>query len=222
MRALHGIDAEAEIVAGIAAEIALEIDREIIDDLRTNATLHSTFDISAVPVGAIYGPLYWYRNLVTNLSRCSNAIHKNTLRGPANFMVTSPEVSAYIEQLETHGDFRPLYAAGSSDAHGAVEQPHSFGVYKIGTIASKWVVYKDTFFPTTAVGSGSGYGDILMGYKGQNWIDAGYVWAPYVPLQITATFLDPNDFQHRKGVRTRYAKKLVREEFYQRVRVSGL
>lgn len=186
---------EAEIVAGVAAEIALEIDREIIDDLRTAASLHSSFDISAVPSGSAYGPLYWYRNLITNMTRCSNAIHKATLRGPANFAITSPEVSAYIEQLETHGDFRPIYAAGSSDAKAPAEQPHQFGVYKLGTIASKYVVYKDTFFPTVNAGSGSGYGDILMGYKGQNWIDAGFVWAPYVPLQLTAT-LDQRRVEH--------------------------
>ena len=220
LRALHGVDAEAEIVAGIASEIALEIDREIIDDLRIAATLDSTFNLQSVPAGVT--PLHWYRNLVTNLTVASNRIHKDSLRGAANFCVTSPEVSAYIEQLETHGDFRPLYASGSSDARGPVEQPHEFGVYKIGTISSKYMVYKDTYFPVTSPGSGSGFGDILMGYKGSNWIDTGYCWAPYVPLQITATFLDPNDFQNRKGMRTRYAKKLLRSEFYRKVRVTGL
>jgi len=83
-------------------------------------------------------------------------------------------------------------------------------------------MYKDPFYPVTNAGSGSGTGDILMGYKGNTFIDAGYVWAPYVPLQVTATFLDPNDFQFRKGLRTRYAKKMVRSEFYGRVLVSGL
>ena len=221
LKAFHGIDAEAEIVAGVAAEIALELDREIIMDLYKNSALFTpSFNLSAIPAGS--PELFHIRSLVTTLTRASNAIHKSSLRGPANWLVTSPEVSSIIEQLETHGDFRPVFSAPDAQTGAAVEQPHGFSVYKVGTLASKYTLYKDPYFPVTGAGSGAGVGDILMGYKGQNFIDAGYVWAPYVPLQVTATFLDPADFTLRKGLRTRYALKLLRSEFYRRVRVINL
>lgn len=222
LKAFHGIDAEAEIVAGIAAEIALELDREIIEDLHAQATGFSgTF--AASPVPAYHTQVDHYRNIITEITRGSNRIHKNSLRGPANFLVTSPDVSSLIEQLETHGDFRPVVAAPNSDTLAPVEAPHTFGVYKVGTLSSKYVLYKDPFFTVNGTpGSGSANGDILLGYKGNTFIDAGYVWAPYVPLQVTATFLDPDDFQFRKGMRTRYAKRMVRSEFYGVVTVTGL
>lgn len=220
LKAFHGIDAEAEVVAGIAAEIALELDREIIEDLRAGATGYTGTWSASVP--ANLNQVEHYRSIITEFSKASNRIHKNSLRGPANFMVTSPDVAAIIEQLETHGDFRPIYNGPNKDATAAVEGPHTFGVFKFGTLSNKWTAYKDPFFPAVNVGSGSGYGDVLMGYKGNSFIDAGYVWAPYVPLQVTATFLDPNDFQFRKGLRTRYARKLVRSEFYGRVRVTNM
>lgn len=224
LKAFHGIDAEAEVVAGIAAEISLELDREIIEDLRVGGTgyVSSTpFNVNATPVAG-QTKLDVIRDLVTEITKASNRIHKATLRGPANFLVTGPDASAYIEQLETHGDFRPLYNAATQGTRDPVEGPLTFGVYKVGTLSSKYVLYKDPFYPVVNPGSGSGTGDILIGYKGNTFIDAGYVWAPYVPLQVTATFLDPNDFQFRKGLRTRYAKKMVRSEFYGRVLLTGL
>ena len=93
------------------------------------------------------------------------------------------------------------------------ESPQTFGVQKIGTLHQKWIVYKDPYFPSNK---------ILLGYKGSSFLDAGFVWAPYVPLQMTATFLDPQDFSFRKGMRTRYAKKMVRSEFYGVVTVNNL
>jgi hypothetical protein len=222
LKAFHGIDAEAEIVAGIAAEIALELDREIIEDLRVGATGYSG-SFAASPVPAYHTQIDHYRNILTEITKMSNKIHKASLRGPANFLVTSPEVSSIIEQLETHGDFRPIYAAASSDTRAPAEQPHTFGVQKIGTLSSKYICYKDPFFPVSSnVGSGNGSGQILGGYKGSTFIDAGYVWAPYIPLQSSATFLNPEDFTFVKGMRTRYAKKLVRSEFYGIVNVTGL
>jgi hypothetical protein len=221
LKAFHGIDAESEIVAGVAAEIALELDREIINDLYNAATVYPrTFDYGTIPPGS--DEIHHIRSIITVLTSASNAIHKDSLRGPANFLVTGPDVGAILEQLETHGDFRPITAAPNEDTRAPVEQPHTFGVYRFGTLASKYICYKDPYFQVTNPGSGSGSGDILMGYKGSTFIDAGYCWSPYIPLQITATFLDPADFVMRKGLRTRYATKLLRSEFYRRVRVIGL
>jgi hypothetical protein len=220
LKAFHGIDAESEIVSGVAAEIALELDREIIMDLYNGAALFPRqFDVTTIPTAT--PEIFHLRSLITTLTMASNTIHKSSLRGPANFMVTGPDVSTFIEQLETHGDFRPVFSA-STGSDAQIENPHTFGVYKVGTLASKYVVYKDPYFPVTNPGSGTGTGDILMGYKGSTFIDAGYVWAPYVPLQITATFLDPSDFVMRKGMRTRYATKMVRPEFYRKVRVVNI
>jgi len=139
LKAFHGIDAESEIVAGVAAEIALELDREIIMDIYNNAALYpKQFDLVNVPTAT--PEIFHIRSLVTVLTGASNSIHKSSLRGPANWMVTGPDVSAIIEQLETHGDFRPVFSAStSSDIN--IEQPHTFGVYKVGTLASKYVTY---------------------------------------------------------------------------------
>lgn len=223
LKAFHGLDAEAELVAGIAAEIALELDREIITDLHNNNTGYTGSWNAGSPTAGFYNSsIDWYRQLITVITQGANRIHKNSLRGPANFMVTSPDISALFEQLTTHGDFRPAVAPPEADPYSPVQQPHTFGVYYVGTVSAKYALYKDPFFPVTNPGTGSGTGDILLGYKGQTFLDAGYVWAPYIPLQVTATFLDPNDFQFRKGLRTRYATKMVRSEFYGEVNVTGL
>lgn len=208
-----GLDAEAELVAGLASEIALEIDREIIQDIRAGslASNLASFD-AAVPATGL-SQLDHYRTLITIFTKLSNRIHRLGIRGPANWAVVSPEVSTIVEQLGTHGDFRPIYAPMNGETNAAPEQPQSFGVYKIGTLSNKWMVYKDVKFQAN---------EALLGYKGQNFVDAGYVFAPYVPLQVTATFLDPDNFQFRKAMRTRYAKKMVRPELYGRVIFSNL
>jgi len=218
LKALHGIDGESEIVAAVASNIALELDREIVEDLYKGSTVYpATFNISTPPTAT--PEIFHIRNLITFMSRCSNSIHRQTQRGPANWAITSPAISAYLEQLEMHGDFRPVFAGADGEK---IEQPHAYGTYKLGTLSSKWMLFKDTFFPVNNEGSGSGVGDILMGYKGNSFIDAGYVYAPYVPLQITSTFLNPDNLKNIKAFRTRYATKMLRSEFYQRVRVTGL
>jgi len=212
LKAFHGIDAEAELVAALAAEISLEIDREMIMDLYNGATGGTeTWDYAGAAAGV--SEIDWIRTIVTVLSRLSNKIYKQSLRGAANFIVTSPDVASVFEQLGTHGDFRSIFAPANAETFVAPESPQTFGVQKIGTLHQKWIVYKDPYFPSNK---------ILLGYKGSSFLDAGFVWAPYVPLQMTATFLDPQDFSFRKGMRTRYAKKMVRSEFYGVVTVNNL
>jgi hypothetical protein len=217
LRAFHGLDAETEIVSAVAQEIALEIDREIINDLFLSSTgTTATFD--RVPPAGI-NELDHLRSLITTLATVSNLIHKKTLRAPANWIVTSPEVSALLTQLQSHGDFRPLWVSGGASVQGPADMPRpivqhgQFGIYKTGTLSNKWLVYEDPFFNRD---------QMLIGLKGGSYLDAGYVWAPYIPLQVTPTFLDPNDFSFRKGLRTRYAKKVLRSEFYGQVRILNL
>lgn len=217
LRAFHGLDAETEIVSAVAQEIALEIDREIIQALFASSTgTTGTFD--RVPPAGI-SELDHLRSMLTVLANVSNLIHKKTLRAPANFIVTSPEVSALFAQLTTHGDFRAAFTSGGDSPYGPADLPRpltqhgQFGIYKVGTLQNKWVVYEDPFFSRD---------QILIGLKGSSYLDAGYVWAPYIPLQVTPTFLDPNDFSFRKGLRTRYATKLLRPEYYGQVRVLNL
>jgi hypothetical protein len=212
LKAFHGLDAEAELVAGLASEIALEIDREIIQDIRAGALSSNLGTFNAtVPAGLT--SVEHYRTLLTVLTKISNRIHRLGIRGPANWVVTSPEVSTIIEQLGTHGDYRPIFAPTTSERGAPAEQPQNFGVYRMGTLQNKWTVYKDVKFQAA---------EALIGYKGQNFVDAGYVFAPYIPLQTTATFLDPNNFQFRKAMRTRYAKKMVRPELFGRVTFTNL
>lgn len=211
LKALHGVDAEQELVAGVGSELALEMDREVIEDLRLGATGGSaTFDLQ-VPSGV--RDVEHYRGMLTPLTLLSNQIGKNTLRGPANFSVMSYDAAAYIEQLQTHGFFRPIFAAGNAEAMAPAEAPQTWGIMKMGTIQSRLMSYKDPFIAAD---------EVVVGFKGNSFVDAGYVWAPYVPLQVTATFLDPNDFKFRKGLRTRYSKLLCRSEFYAKLKLLNL
>lgn len=223
LRSLHGIDAETELVAGISQEIALELDRDILDQLfAASATTTSTFDFT-VPAGI--SEVDHIRSVLTRMSAVSFLIHKKTLRAPANWFVTSPEVSAKIVQLQTHGDYQPPWLSGMGPAmpggaayDGSVVPPsygpissHQ-GIIKLGPVANKWYGYQDPFFR---------FNQIMLGLRGQSYLDAGFVFSPYVPLQMTPTFLDPEDQTYRKGMRTRYATKLLRSEWYGRVTITG-
>ena len=217
LRAFHGLDAETEMVSAVAQEMALEIDREIINELFQNSTTTTaTFD-RTVPAGI--SEVDHLRAIITQIATVSNLIHRRTLRAPANFIVTSPEISALMAQLTTHGDFRPLWTSDGGSPYGAADMPRpltqhgQYGIYKVGTLMNKWQVYEDPFFSRD---------QMLIGLKGSSFLDAGYVWAPYIPLQVTPTFLDPSDFSFRKGMRTRYAKKLLRPEYYGQLRVMNL
>jgi hypothetical protein len=222
LRAMHGMDAETELVTGISQEVALELDREILMDLLSIATL--TTDVWDRQVTAGISELEHLRSLITVISKVSNQIHKKTLRSPANFVVTSPEIAALLSQMSTHIDYRPIYSTGFADSPVAptdtvVVAPSygritsNFGVTRVGTLMNRWSVYQDPYFPTNK---------ILVGLRGDSYMDAGYVWAPYVPLEMTDTFLHPDDQGYRKGLRTRYAKKALRNEFYGTITVKNL
>ena len=217
LRAFHGLDAETEIVSAVAQEIALEIDRDIIQQLFAASTGTTGTFSRTVPAGV--NELDHLRSMITQISVVSNAIHKKTLRAPANFIVTSPDISALLSQLTTHGDFRPLFVSGGESPFGPADMPRpltqhgQFGIYKVGTLMNKWVIYEDPFFSRDMM---------LIGLKGSSYLDAGFVWAPYIPLQVTPTFLDPSDFSFRKGLRTRYATKLLRSEYYGQLRITGM
>lgn len=210
LKALHGVDAEQELVAGVGSELALEIDREIIEDVKLGATGAAASYNMTVPSGV--RELDHIRGTLTPITLIANQLGKNTLRGPANFMVMSYDFASQIEQLSTDGFFRPVFA-GDAEAMAKAEQPQGWGVMKMGTVMSRYMAYKDPYLTSNKV---------VMGYKGNSFVDAGYVWAPYVPLQVSATFLDPNDFKFRKGIRTRYAKLLARAEFYGVLTLSNL
>ena len=217
LKALHGVNAETELVMSMANEMALEIDRENIDNMfKVSGGTTSTFD--RVPPAGI-PELDHLRSMLTNISTVSNLIHKKTLRAPANWLVTSPEISALISQLTTHADFRPAFVSGMESPFGPMDPPKpltrqgQFGIYKVGTVMNKWVLYEDPFFPRDFM---------LIGLKGATYLDSGYAWAPYIPLEMTETFLDPNDLSLRKAMRTRYATAVLRPDFYGQMRVLNL
>ena len=217
LRAYHGLDAETELVSGIAQEIALEIDREIVNDLYV-ASAGITESFSMTPPAGI-SEVDHIRSMLTRISIVSGRIHKATLRAPANFIVTSTDVTARLSQLTTHGDYRAVYVSGGASPYGPADMPKpltqhgQFGVHKVGTLHNKWVVFEDPYFTSNKM---------LIGLKGQSFLDAGYVWAPYVPLQVTPTLLDPNDMSFKKGLRTRYAKKLLRSSYYGQLTINNM
>ena len=219
LNAYHSLDAEVELTQILSEQIALEIDREILGDLLHSANAANLFwsrapgkfvnkesgaEIARTstlnPGPAFTGTVReWYETLTETIIDVANQIHRKTLRGSANFIVVGPDVATILESSVM---YRPAY---SLDGEGQVAQPMSIGADKVGTLSNRFTVYKDPYFPRNKV---------LVGYKGGSYLESGYVYAPYVPLIVTPTIFAPEDFTPRKGVMTRYGKKMVRSDFF--------
>jgi len=203
LKAVHNIDAESTLTDLMADEMVAELDREIINDLIISAAIRADHNF-ATAAGASVN--FTDRNiaLMYKVLEVANIIHRTTLRGPANWMVMSADICSKFEQLN---DFR------ASDAF--TTEGVDVGIMNIGTIQGKMKIYKDPLFPNCK---------ILMGFKGSSVLDAGYFYAPYIPLLSTPTVLDPNSFTPNKGIMTRYGKKLIEDGglYYGVVSVSNL
>jgi len=219
LNAYHNIDAEVELTGILSEQIALEIDREIMEDLVKGASAGTYYwsrspgmfleRNTGIEVGAssaapdFTGTVSeWYETLIETINDVSAQIHRKTLRGGANFVVCGPEVA---NVLEFTSGFRASVTA--DDDRGTI------GGVKVGSVSRKFDVYVDPYFPRNV---------ILVGRKGSGFLESGYVYAPYVPLQVTPTIFGIEDFVPRKGVMTRYAKKMVRPDMYGLVIVRGL
>ena len=198
LEAYHSIDAEAELTALLSEEVAAEIDREIIRDLINGAMFEARWDYAGLKNNAnFFGTQKdWNQTLITRVNEISAQIHKATLRGGANWIICSAEAGAIFDDLEY------FHVDGSAQAEA---EKYNLGIEKIGNLGNRYVVYKDPYMPANIV---------LCGHKGDTFLEAGYVYAPYIPLQLTQTIYDPNDFTPRKGIMTRYAKKMVNNRFY--------
>ena len=226
LNAYHSLDAEVELTQILSEQVALEIDREILGDLLSGADTNYFWSrapgrfvnkttgaevlasSTSAPGPAFTGTVReWYETLIETIIDVGNEIHRKTLRGAANFIVVSPDVAT---MLEASVYYRPAY---SIDGDGQVSAPFSLGAEKVGSLSNRFTVYKDPYFPRNKV---------LVGYKGGSYLETGYVYAPYVPLIVTPTIFAPEDFTPRKGVMTRYGKKMVRNDFYGTVTVLDL
>ena len=223
LNAYQSIDAEAELTSMLSEYISLEIDLEILDMLISNVPSGNTEFWSAKvgaqiaqpgtafanysegnTAGLFYTQMSWFQTIGIKLQKVSNNIHQRTLRGGANFMVVAPAVATILESI-------PGFAA---DTDGAADNmKYAFGVQKIGQLNSRYKVYKNPYMIENV---------ILMGFRGNQFLETGAVYAPYVPLIMTPLVYDPNTFTPRKGIMTRYAKKMVRPEFYGKVFVADL
>ena len=218
LNAYQALDAEAELTSIMSEYISLEIDLEILDMLISDASAADEYwsavsnkslnaDKSAWEVASpgFYNTQgQWFQTLGTKLQKVSNKIHQKTLRGGANFMVISPSVATIIESI-------PGFASNADgDANKA---KFAFGIQKMGQMNSRYDVYKNPYMTENV---------ILMGYRGSQFLETGAVFAPYIPLIMTPLVYDPDTFTPRKGLLTRYAKKMIRPEFYGRVFVNDL
>ena len=205
--AFHNIDAEAELTALLSEEIAAEIDREILRDLRKGAAWQLRWDYNGwkrFSAGqAPYTQKDWNQTLITAINQISAQIHKSTLRGGANWIVCSSEVSAIFDDLEY---FHVSNASPEQDQY-------NMGIEKVGSLSGRYTVYRDPYFPANKC---------LLGHKGTSLLDTGYVYAPYVPLQLTPTMYNPFNFAPIKGIMTRYAKKMVNNRFYGLITIDGV
>jgi len=216
LNAYHNLDAEVELTQILSEQIALEIDREIIEDLVKGATagvrywsrhpgeflVRETGAISDVTQDFTGNVSEWYETLIETINDVSAQIHRKTLRGAANFVVCGPEVANI---LEFTAGFRANVTADSDRGDA--------GAVKVGSLSKKFDVMVDPYFPRNL---------ILIGRRGSSFLESGYVYAPYVPLQTTPTIFGVEDFVPRKGVMTRYAKKMVRPDMYGLVVLRGL
>ena len=214
LNAYHAVDAEAELTSMLSEYVTMEVDLEIIDMLKVNASAKteywsaqvgmdwngSAFEATAVNASA-YTKGEWFQTLGNKIQSVSNAIHKKTLRGGANFIVVSPEVATILESI-------PGFA---TDADGDPTKTYAMGVQKIGALNNRFNVYKNPYLQDD---------QILAGFRGAQFLETGAVYAPYVPLILTPVVYDPTNFTPRRGVMTRYAKKMVRPEFYGLVNVA--
>jgi hypothetical protein len=208
--AFHNIDAEAELTALLSEQIAAEVDREILRDLRKGAAWKAKWDYNEWKYGGTNGATLqgytqkdWNQTLVTKINQISAQIHKTTLRGGANWIVISSEISAVFDDLEY---FHVSNAEPEQDQY-------NMGIEKIGTVGGRYQVYRDPYFPANK---------ILIGHKGKSLLDAGYVYAPYVPLQLTPTMYNPFNMTPIKGIMTRYAKKMVNNRYFGVIDVQGI
>jgi hypothetical protein len=216
LNAYHSVDAESELTGILSQYISMEIDLEILDMLIQNAFTEDywsavnntvinsagTTDPSVLTSGFYNTQGGWFQTLGTKLQKVSNKIHQLTLRGGANFLVCSPTVATILESI-------PGFA---SDGTGE-KMEFNFGIQKVGSLNSRYKVYKNPYMTENV---------ILMGYKGAQFLECGAVFAPYVPLIMTPLLYDPNTFTPRKGLMTRYAKKMIRPDYYGKIFVSGL
>jgi len=203
MKAVHNVDIEQTLTDLMADEMVAEIDREIINDLIISSAIRSTHNFSTAAGASVN---FTDRNiaLLYKTLEVANIIHRTTLRGPANWMVTSADISSKFEQLN---DFR------ASDV--LPDEQTDIGITNAGSIQGKLKLYKDPLFPNCK---------ILMGYRGSSVLDSGYVYAPYIPLLATPTVFDPNSLTPNRGVMTRYGKKLLEDGglYYGTINVNNL
>jgi len=205
--AFHNIDAEAELTALLSEQIAAEIYREILRDLRHVGPWQRRWDVNGWRRQAGFSTNYtqkdWNQELMTKINQISAQIHKATLRGGANFIVVSSEVSAVFDNLEYFH---------VTDAQSEADQ-YNMGIERIGAINNRYQVYRDPYSPAWSV---------IIGHKGKSLLDTGYIYAPYIPMQLTPTIYNPENFAPVKGIMTRYAKKCVNNRFYGALKIDGL
>lgn len=223
LNAYQNLDAEAELTNIMSEYISLEIDLEILDMLIEDAAAGTEywtalnngvynpanangfdFPTSTTQNGYYNTQGQWFQTLGTKIQKLSNKIHQLTLRGGANFLVCSPTVATILESI-------PGFA--SSNNGDAAQMEYAFGVQKAGQLNGRYKVYKNPYMTENV---------ILLGFRGTQFLEAGAVFAPYIPLIMTPLVYDPNTFTPRKGLLTRFAKKMLRPEFYGKIYVSGL
>ena len=218
LNAYHAIDAESELTSMLSEYVTMEIDLEILDMLFLAAV---TTDVWSAKVGQIYltGDFFgsqdaqqghalaytqnsWFATLGTKMQKMSNKIHQKTMRGGANWSVVSPDISTVIESI-------PGYSANTNGE----EMTYSMGCQKGGQLNNRWTIFKNPYMKENVM---------LMGYRGKQFLETGAVYAPYVPLILTPMIYDPVNLTPRKGILTRFAKKVVRGEFFGKIKVADL
>lgn len=205
--AFHNIDAEAELTAILSEQIAAELDREILRDIRKAAAWKRHWDYNGWKRNDARSTVYtqkdWNQTLITEMNIISAQIMKATLRGGANWAVVSPEINALFNDLEY---FHVTDAQAEADTY-------NMGIERVGSIQGRYQIIVDPYAP---------FWSLIMGHHGKSLLDTGYIYAPYVPMALTPTMYNPFNFTPTKAISTRYAKKLVNNQYFGAIKVDGL
>jgi hypothetical protein len=205
--AFHNIDAEAELTALLSEQIAAEVDREILRDLRHLGPWQRKWDVNgwkrSAPLSTNYTQKDWNQDFVNQVNIISGQIHKATLKGGANYIVVSSEINALLNNLEY------FHVTNAS----AEAEEYNMGIEKIGTLQGRYKVYVDPYSP---------HDSCIIGHKGTSLLDTGYIYAPYIPLSLTPVMYNVFNMSPVRAILTRYAKKAVNNKFYGHIHVDGL
>lgn len=199
LMAYHGVNAETEMLGLLGDTVRREIDRQIIDHLLRIASGGNVNWSSTIAGGFNGSDREWRMTLWDAIIDANNLIYKKRFRN-ATWIVADPDTCSRIEKMDGFTEVKSEWLGNAGQ-----------GVERFGIIKNRFQVYKDPMFRTNTM---------MLGHRGSSMFETGYIYAPYVALYTTPTFIDPNTLQPVRSVMSRYARKPVITDLYATVTIT--